>query len=263
MKIFDTHAHLDMPHFEADREEVIKRARDSGVSLINTIGIDVDSSRKAIELAERYPGIVASVGLHPLEAEKYRKEDIKILIDLTGNSKVVAVGEMGLDFYHKDVSREAQIELLHRELEMAKSVNLPIIIHSRQAEKETRSILEMWVKSYQRVDNKPRGVVHCFSGDTNTAKWYLENGFFISVGAYISYPSSRLLRETIRDIPENKLVVETDCPFLPPQQFRGRRNEPTYTLITLGVLAEIKNKTIEDISVQTTENAMCLFSIIN
>jgi TatD DNase family protein len=261
IKIFDTHAHLDMPHFDSDREDVIKRAREIGVKLINTVGIDLKSSHMAIELAEKYPGIVASIGMHPLEATKARKEDVDEIALLARNPKEVAVGEMGLDFYHADVSRELQIELLSWELEMAEKVDLPIIIHSRQAEVETRSMVEHWIHSYQRPNSKPRGVLHCFNGDLNTAEWYVAQGFFISLGAYIGYPSSKALREVISEIPADRLVVETDCPFLPPQKYRGKRNEPSYTLITLGVLAEIKRKTLEEMADQTTRNAMLLFGI--
>jgi TatD DNase family protein len=261
LQIIDTHAHLDMPEFEADRDEVIARSRDLGVTTIITIGIDLDSSRKAIELAEKYPGVLAAVGVHPQESRGVRQEDIDNLESLARHPRVAAVGELGLDFYRHHSAAEEQVPVLHWELEMAKRVGLPIIIHCRQAQREMLDILRDWSASYTLPKGKPRGVLHCFGGDITTAERYMEMGFFISIGAYVGYPSSAPLRSTLQNIPQDRLVVETDCPFLPPQKYRGQRNEPSYTLMTLGVLAEIKRISLEEMADQTRRNAIRLFNL--
>jgi TatD DNase family protein len=261
LKIIDTHAHLDMPHFDADREDMIQRAHDAGVYLINTIGIDVESSRKAIELAEQHSGIVASVGIHPQEAGKVTKEDIDKLKEFARHPKVVAIGELGLDYYHDKTFRDSQIKVLEWELKLAENVHLPIIIHCREAQASLMPVMEEWCNSYKIPKGRARGVLHCFGSDIQTAEWYIERGFYISIGAYVGYPSSIQLRETLKSVPVDRLVVETDCPFLPPQKNRGKRNEPAYTPITVGVLADIKQMTVEEMAERTTNNAMALFDL--
>ena len=261
MNIIDTHAHLDMSPFDLDREQVIARAVNLGVSTIITIGIDLDSSRKAIELAEKYPAVLASVGIHPQESNGVKREDIEKIAEMARHPRVVAFGEMGLDFYRNQSPREAQLQVLEWELEVAKKAELPVIIHSRQAQEEITAILRTWTNSYRLPEGKSRGVIHCFSGDFETAEKYIDMGFLISLGAYIGYPSSAQLRNIIKSIPSGSLVIETDCPFLPPQKFRGQRNEPSYTVITLGVLSEIKQIPLETIAAQTTANAFRLFNL--
>ncbi len=261
MEIVDTHAHLDMPPFETDRDEVISRARQTGVNTIITIGIDLESSRKAIALAEKYPGVLATVGVHPQDSMGIKKEDIDRLAGMARHPRVVAVGEIGLDFYRNCSPREVQIQVLQWQLEMAKEVGLPVIIHCRQAQEEILPILFDWSNSANISDGRPIGVIHCFSGNLRTAEQYMEMGFYISIGAYIGYPSSTQLRDSVRSIPVERLLIETDCPFLPPQKYRGKRNEPSYTLMTLGVLAEIKQVSLEEIARQTTENARKVFNL--
>jgi TatD DNase family protein len=261
LNIVDTHAHLDMSQFDNDRDEVINRANNAGVNTIITIGIDLDSSRKAIKLAEQHPGILASIGIHPQESKGVSEENLLHLSELGKNPVVVGVGETGFDFYHNYSPREDQFKALEWQLEMAKSLALPVIIHSRQAQTETLSVLRRWSASYALPDNKPRGVIHCFNGDLKLAREYLDLGFFISIGGYIGYPSSASLRETVKEIPFEKLVLETDCPFLPPQKFRGKRNEPAYTLITTEVMAGLKHISQEDLAAQTSINADKIFHI--
>lgn len=261
MEIIDTHAHLDMPEFDADREKVIASAIASGVTKIITVGIDLQSSRKAIELSEKYPAVWASIGVHPQESKNIQKDDIDNLASLARHPRVVAVGETGLDYYRNYSPKDIQLSVFQWELDMAQKVGLPIIIHCRQAQAEMLAILQNQFGSCATPDERPRGVIHCFSGDQETAEKYLKLGFIISLGAYIGYPSSARLRETIRNIPITKLVLETDCPFLPPQKFRGQRNEPSYAVITLGILAEIKQISLEEVAQQTTLNAAKLFNL--
>lgn len=254
----DVHAHLDMAHFNEDRAEVISRALDAGVSTIITVGIDLESSRRAIKLAESYPEVLATVGFHPHGAIRVTEADVANLAKIADHPRVVAIGEAGLDFYRNKSPREAQLQVLKWQLELAAELNLPIVIHCRQAEKDMLALLHDWT-SNKHSNEQPRGVIHCFSGDIDTARQYLGMGFFISVGAYIGYPSSLHTHNAIRSIPKDRLLVETDSPFLPPQSYRGKRNEPAYLPLTVGLLAEIRQVSPETVARETTQNARQLF----
>ena len=260
-KLIDTHAHLDMAPFNIDRGEVIRRAREAGVSKIITIGIDMESNRKAIELAEAYPDIWATVGFHPHEADRLTNKDIDAMPEMAKHARVVAIGEIGLDFYRDRSPRDRQIQAVKELLDLAVRVDLPAIIHCRQAEKEMLPVLLDWISSDKRPDSHPRGVIHCFNGELETARQYLDMEFFVSFGAYIGYPKSLHLRNVIKEIPQDRVVLETDCPFLPPQSHRGKRNEPAYILTTAGVLAEIWGISIEAVISKTTQNANLLFRL--
>jgi TatD DNase family protein len=255
IEIIDTHAHLDMPEFDQDREEVINKAREKGVSTIVTIGINMESNRRAVKLAEQYPFVLAGIGIHPQDSRGIQHDDIAALSELASHPRVVAIGETGLDFFRDHAPHEDQIQALLWQLEVAQKTGLPVIIHCRQAQETILPILEKWAGSFKPAQGKPRGVLHCANVDTRTAEKYIEMGFYFSLGAYIGYPSSRALRETIRVLPLETIMFETDCPFLPPQKLRGKRNEPSYTLATLEVLSEIKQISPEEIAGQTTLNA--------
>jgi TatD DNase family protein len=257
LNVIDTHAHLDMPEFDTDRAEVIERARCSGVNTIITIGIDIASDQKAIALAENNTHIWAAVGIHPQESKNITKQDIENLAKLSRNPRVVALGELGLDYFRDYSPHETQIAVLHSELDIARNIGLPIIIHCRQAQQDMLPILQDWCASYPK--DRPRGVIHCFSGDIDIANKYIDMGFFISLGAYIGYPSSAQLRTIISEIPLDRVVVETDSPFLPPQKYRGKRNEPAYVITALNVLAEVKQMSLDEIALQTTINANKVF----
>jgi len=261
LSIVDTHAHLDMPHFNKDRMEVITRALDSGVNKIITVGIDLESSQKATELAESHQGVFAAVGFHPHDAAGVKETDIADLADLAGHRKVVAIGEMGLDFYRNRSPREAQLQALKWQLELAMNLDLPVVIHCRQADRDMLPLLRDWTSSHKRPDGKPIGVIHCFNGDIDTAQQYLDMGFFISLGAYIGYPSSFHLRSVIKNLPADRILVETDCPFLSPQIHRGKRNEPAYLPLTVKLLAEIRKVSPEVLAGETTRNAVKLFCL--
>jgi TatD DNase family protein len=259
LSLIDTHAHLDMKEFDSDREEMIARALNVGITTIITVGINLESSKKAIGLAERYPQILAAVGIHPNDSSSVKKADIAILAEMAQHPKVVAIGETGLDFYRKYSPHDKQIEVLKWQLDLAVQLKLPIIIHCRQAEKDIISILYDWTLNNKIQPEQSRGVIHCFNGDANAARQYLDMGFYLSLGGYIGYPASRNTYGLIRDIPLNRLLVETDCPFLPPQAYRGKRNEPAYVAITAGVLANIIRVPSETIARETTQNALRLF----
>jgi TatD DNase family protein len=258
--VIDTHAHLDMDAFDEDREEVISRACESGVTTIITIGIDIATSRKSIELAETHSGVYATVGLHPHEAGKFGEADIAEMGRLAAHPKVVAIGETGLDLYRNYAPEEAQRQLLGWQLELAARLDKPIIIHCRQAEREVIPLLDKWISELPPGRQIP-GVIHCFSGNIDAARKYLDMGFYISFGAYIGYPRSKELHAVIAGIPSDRIVVETDCPFLPPQSHRGKRNEPAYVPLTVATLATIRNVPTEAIADETTCNASRLFHL--
>jgi TatD DNase family protein len=258
LSLIDTHAHLDMEHFDADREAVIERAFRAGVTGIITVGIDLATSRRAVALAESHPGIRAAVGIHPQEAGKYRPDDIQTLAGLAASPVVAAIGEIGLDFFRDYAPHAAQLTLLEKQLELASRLALPVVIHCRSAENELLPLLTAWTG---KCGLASPGVIHCFSGNLETAEKYLSLGFYISLGGYIGYPSSKELRKVIRGLPLDRLLVETDCPFLPPQSRRGQRNEPAYIVETAGVLAEIKGLELAETAAGTTANAVRLFKL--
>jgi TatD DNase family protein len=258
IRLIDSHAHLDMSRFDADRDEAMQRAAQAGVTTIINVGIDLASSRKAIEMAARYPAILVAVGIHPQEATNIIDSDIAILADLACKAKVMAIGEIGLDFYHDCAPHEQQIKVLQWQLSLANETNLPVIIHCRQAEKDILDVLSSWRTECGNSRSSP-GVIHCFNGSLELAEIYLKLGFYISLGAYIGYPSSKSLREVVKALPLDKLLIETDCPFLPPQSRRGQRNEPAYVVETARELAAIKGMSLQEIASITGGNASLLF----
>ncbi len=255
----DTHAHLDADTFDNDRAEVIARAREAGVSTIISAGTDLESSKKAIALAEKHPEVLAAAGFHPHGAGTVKEADIASLAEIANHPRVVAIGEAGLDYYRNYSPREAQVQVLKWQLELAVKLDLPIVVHCREAEKDLLALLRDWTKRYQERQGQGRGVIHCFMGDSDAARQYLEMGFYLSLGAYIGYPASAYAHDVIRSIPQDRLMVETDCPFLAPQKYRGRRNEPAYVPLTVEVLAKIRGAPLETVARETTQNAQRLF----
>jgi TatD DNase family protein len=249
------HAHLDGEEFDADRDVVITRAVEAGVKRIITCGTSLESSEKAIALAEKYPQVYGAVGIHPHEIADVKKDDISKIAELAKHLKVVALGEMGLDFHRSVVHKEEQVQVLKWQLELASELKLPVIIHNRQATDEVIEILDEWTRK-SHVESP--GVIHCFQESMPVAKTFLEMGFYLSLGGYISYPSSHLSM-VINSIPKNRLLVETDCPYLPPQKYRGKRNEPAYITLTVETLAGILGMSVEMVANLTTENAGRLF----
>ncbi|MFC2015006.1 TatD family hydrolase [Chloroflexota bacterium] len=259
--LVDTHAHLDVDDFDNDRSEIITRALEAGVGDIITVGTDLESSKKAIELSEHYAGIHASVGIHPQDVARTEYSDIEKLGKIAQHPDVVAIGETGLDFYRDYSPRTKQIQALKWQLDLLHELELPVIIHCRQAEEDMLDLLHSWMADRSNTLAQCHGVIHCFSGDHNTAKEYLDMGFYLSLGAYIGYPSSAETHDVIRGIPQEKLLVETDCPFLPPQIYRGKRNEPSYLPLTIKALAVIRGESYEDLAKMITYNAKQLFRL--
>jgi len=255
--LVDTHAHLDADEFDTDRDEVIARAHDAGVSTIITVGTGVESGQRSIELAEMYPGILTAVGIHPHAASTATEADIDSIARLAEHEKVVAIGEIGLDFYRDYSPRDSQLRVLQQQLDLAARLDIPAIIHCRQAHEEMLTILHDWTARH--AERPSPGVIHCFMGDGETARQYLEMRFYLSLGGYITYPVNRDAHNVIRSIPADRLMVETDCPFLTPQLHRGQRNEPAYVRHTAEELAIIRDVTLETLAGETTCNARRLF----
>jgi TatD DNase family protein len=249
----DTHCHLDFPEFDPDRDEVIQRAKKEGIAYLVNIGSSLAGSEKSLALAKEYDFIYASVGIHPHEADKCDEKTKERLKLLAGEDKVVAVGETGLDYYKNYSQAENQRKLFVSLLQLAKDFSLPLVIHTRQASKDTLKILKeaMPVKA----------VVHCFSGDEDFLKSCLDLGFLISFTCNITYKKADNLRRLVKITPLDRLLLETDAPFLPPEGFRGRRNEPAYVKCLAQEIAQIKESSIEEVAKITTDNAKKFFNL--
>jgi TatD DNase family protein len=249
----DTHCHLDFPEFNPDREEVIARARSQAIDFMVNIGSSLSGSKVSLELSRKHDFIYASVGLHPHEADKYNQNDHEALAELAEHDKVVAIGEIGLDYYRNYSTAENQKKLFLSLLKLAKERNLPVIIHSRLAQQDTLMLL----KEHLPLE----AVVHCFSGDENFLADCLNLGFFVSFTCNITYKKADNLRRLVDKTPLERLFLETDCPFLPPEGFRGRRNEPVYVKFLAQEIARIKKVDLKDVARITTESAKNFFKI--
>jgi len=257
LELIDTHTHLDFPEFDSDREQVIVRAATAGVGAIVNVGADLASSQAAVALAEAHPQIYAAVGVHPHDAKTLTDEVLKELGDLASHSKVVAVGEIGLDFYRHLSPRDKQGQAFDQQLALASDVGKPVIIHDREAHKEVMAILRRWAEGCQQ----PVGVLHCFSGDLTMAREAIELGFYISIAGPVTFDNARRLRELVRQLPLEKLLIETDCPYLTPHPYRGKRNEPAYVQFVAQEIARVKELLLEEVACITSDNAQALFAL--
>lgn len=251
--MIDTHCHLDMKQFDFDREEVIKRARDEGFEALITVGSDLEGAMGSMVLAQKYDFIYAAIGIHPHDAKDFTEKIYADLKEWSAEKKVIAIGETGLDYHYDHSPRETQREVFRRHLQLAKEVDLPAIIHSREAKGDTLAIL--------RESGMQRGVMHCFSGDGEMAEQAMSMGFYLSLAGPVTFKGAVQLKEIARLIPDDYLLVETDAPYLSPEPFRGRRNEPAYMQHTLRRVAELRGISFEDIVRITSLNAKRLFGI--
>jgi len=255
--MIDTHAHLESTHYNIDREAVIKRSFDNGVEKIINIGTSLQGSYESIDLADSYKNIFASVGIFPEEQKKIDNDFKKKFEDLAKSKKVVAIGECGLDYviFKKEETCEHQKELFKLQLEIAQKLNLPVIIHGRDSYTDIFEI----VKS---IEFKERpGVIHCYLEDWKMAQKFLDLGFYVSFTGAITYKHKEDVYEVIKKMPLDRMMVETDCPYLTPQVFRGQRNEPMYVKYVIEKIAEIRNLSFEEVEKATNENAIKLFKI--
>jgi TatD DNase family protein len=253
--LVDSHAHLDGDKFATDQQETIERAAENGISHILTVGCDLDSSRASIAIAERYPNIYAAVGVHPHDAAEINEQTLAEMKELLAHPKVVALGEIGLDFFRDHCPRNIQRQAFRKQIRLAREVGKPIIVHDRDAHEETIAILT------EERAAEVGGVLHCFSGDLKMARQCLDLGFYLSFPGTITYPKNEELREIVRQVSSDRILVETDCPYLSPQKFRGKRNEPAYVRITAAKVAEIKGLSVNDVARITSRNCFNLFGI--
>ena len=255
-RLFDTHAHLHFPDLVADLDAVLARARAAGVVGMVTIGTDGKTNEEAVALAERLHDVYATVGIHPHDAEAATEADWAAMQRLArACAKVVAFGEMGLDFFRNLSPRDVQERVFRRQLSVARELGKPAVVHCRDAHAETLEIL-----ADERVADIG-GVMHCFLGDVEIARRCLDLGLMISLAGPVTYKNARALPEVARFVPADRLVVETDCPFLPPHPHRGQRNEPAWVAITAARVAELRGMTPESLGEATTENALRLFRL--
>lgn len=251
MGLVDTHCHLDNEKFDEDRLDVIDRIKGNLEFCVN-IGYDLTSSKKSLELAKKYDFIYAVIGVHPIDIAEYDEEIEKELELLAKDSKVVAIGEIGLDYHWMTEPKEIQQERFRRQLELAKRLNKPVVIHTRDAMEDTVNIL----KEYPNIT----GVIHCYPGSLETAK-QLADRFYLGIGGTLTFKNSKKIVEVVKNIPLDRIVIETDCPYLTPEPFRGKRNEPIYVEYIAKKIAEIKEINVEDVAKITTENAKKLYRI--
>jgi TatD DNase family protein len=253
--LIDSHAHLEMQEFDSDREEVIKRAGEAGVDFIVTVGTNLKLSIKAVALADKYENIYATVGIHPHDVAKTDENTLGALKELVNahREKIVAYGEIGLDFFRNISPQEKQLETFGRQLELARELDLPVIIHDREAHKQTLDT----VKS----SGVRRGVFHCFSGDYEMAKKCIDLGFYISVPGVVTFDKAKTIQDVAGRVPLSSLLLETDAPYLAPSPHRGKRNEPSFIIFTAKKVAEIKKISWEEVAQVTACNTINLFGI--
>jgi TatD DNase family protein len=253
--LFDTHAHLHFPEFDADREAMLARARDAGVRRFVTIGTEPESSRAAVAFADREADVWATVGIHPHDAAGADAAALAEIERLAVGPRVVAIGEIGLDYFRDLSPRDEQRRVFRALLALARRVAKPVVIHCREAHEDVLGIL-----GEERV-GEVGGIMHCFSGDVAIARRCLDLGLLVSLAGPVTYPNARALPEVARFVPPDRLVVETDCPFLPPQGYRGKRNEPAYLAITAARVAELRGEPLEEMAARLTANACALLRV--
>lgn len=255
IRLADAHTHLDMPEYAADQGQIIEQARQAGVGLIINVGISLENSRQVIATARKYPWIFATVGVHPHGAAGVNEKILAAIADLLRDPGVVALGEIGLDFYRHRSPADVQETVFRRFLDLAVSQQKPVIIHTRDATETTLAILREY---RQKIHG---GVMHCFSGTYEEAKAFLELGLDISFSGVLTYPNAKPLHDAARRLPLERLLIETDAPYLSPQPRRGKRNEPGYVRFTAQTLAELQNLPLETIAAQTWTNTCRLFGL--
>jgi TatD DNase family protein len=260
MPFIDSHCHIDGPEYDADREEVIARARDAGVTTMLNVGTGDPHSgvfERAVELADKHSEIYAAIGVHPHDAKLFDDAAQERLLNLVRQSRrVIAWGEIGLDYHYDHSPRDLQREIFKRQLRLAREQNLPVVIHSRDADDDTIAILRDELTDYPRA-----GVLHCFGGGLALALAAIELGFFISFAGNLTFKKAEDLRDIARQLPLGRLMIETDCPYLTPVPFRGKRNEPARVVETARCLATLHGKELEEIGRITSENFANLFGI--
>lgn len=252
--IFESHAHYDSGKFAEDREELLISMQENGIGTILNVGATWKSVKTVMELAEQYPFVYAALGLHPDEVGDLNEERFAILKAECQKEKVVAIGEIGLDYYWDHESHELQKKWFLRQLELARELDLPVIIHSRDAAEDTMKMMKEHAAGL-------RGVIHCFSYSKEMAEEYVKMGFHIGVGGVVTFKNGKKLKEVVEAIPLERILLETDCPYLAPEPYRGKRNSSLYLPQIAQAIADIKGVTYEEVVTQTEQNAKLLFGV--
>lgn len=260
-RLFDTHAHLHAEQFDADRDAVIRRMREAGIAGVVTIGTDVPASRAAIDLADQHPDIWATVGVDPHEAASFGDSTLDELRELAGSPRLVAIGEIGLDYYWDKASRRVQASVFERQLDLARALRLPVVIHNREAHADMLAMLREWAGDHPRRGVRPLGVLHCFSGDVDMALESVDLGFMISLAGPVTFKNAKKPMAVAEAVPLEWLVIETDAPYLAPHPHRGQRNEPAYLRLTAQRIADIKGIPLETVAEATLANSKALFAV--
>jgi TatD DNase family protein len=261
--LVDSHCHLNDKKFDKDRDAVIERARDAGLTAMVCVGYDLESSRRAVDIANSNDGVYAAIGVHPHDAKTLKPRDIDALAGLADSAKVVAVGEIGLDYYRDLSPRDVQQAACREQLDLAKSLSVPVVIHSRNADEEMFEIIAEYEQQAlpHWPKDRPLGIMHCFAGDLTLALRYIEIGFMISIPATITYPNAERLRSVARGIPLRWMAVETDAPYLAPQRIRGKRNEPACAIDAVECVASVRGVRAEEVADGTAMSAAWLFGL--
>lgn len=261
--LIDSHCHLQDPKFKRDLDAVMANARDAGVTAMVTIGYDMASTRRGIEIAEASIDVYAAIGVHPHDAKTVTSRDLEELRRLADSDRVVAIGEIGLDFFRNLSTREDQERAFRDQLEIARDLRLPVVIHSRDADEDTFAVLEQYEFECRALwpSGRPLGVMHCYAGNLSLAMRYINLGFVISISATVTYPAAESTREVAAGIPLLWLAVETDAPYLPPQTIRGERNEPARVRDVAGYVADLRGISYQELAEATALNTQRLFGI--
>ncbi len=260
--IFETHAHYDDDRFDEDREELLGSMTEAGVGTIVNIGASMDSSKTSLELAKKYDSVYAAIGVHPSDIDCLDEDAMNWLREHAKDDKVVAIGEIGLDYYwdkEEDV-QQAQREWFRRQLELAATVDLPVVIHSRDAAEHTMTILKEYQEKHPDITSP--GVIHCYSYSKEIAQEYVKMGYYIGVGGVVTFKNAKKLVETVKEIPLEKIVLETDCPYMAPEPHRGERNSSIYLKHVANKIAELKGVSYEKVISVTESNAKRLYRFI-
>ena len=253
--IFDTHAHYDDEQFDIDREELLGSMKEAGIETIVDVGASIETTKKALDLAHKYDFIYAAVGVHPSEVEELDDNGLELLRQLSRDEKCVAIGEIGLDYHWPDPAPELQKEWFIRQLDLARQEKLPVIIHSRDAAADTLDIMK--AQHAEEIG----GVVHCFSYSKEIARQCVEMGFYIGIGGVLTFKNARKMVEVMEDIPMEKILLETDCPYLAPEPFRGKRNSSLYLPYVVQKMAEVKGISTDEVMSITKENARTMYRL--
>ncbi len=248
----DVHAHLDDEAFDGDRQEVLAKIKEAGIIVVNA-GSDIASSRFSVKLAQEYDFIYACVGVHPHEAQKVEQNYINELEELAGNPKVIGIGEIGLDYYYDISERNIQQRVFEEQIGLAKSLNLPIVVHNREAHKDTAEILKKTLPA--------KGLMHCYSGSLEMAQEFIQLGFYFSFGGVITFKNAKKPKEVASKLSLDRILLETDCPYLSPEPYRGKRNDPTRIPIIAGQMANLREISVEEVRAATYSNFNRLFNL--